>query len=218
MFRKIILASLLSSSFSYAQQITVEKVKGNKAVVEFSGVALSPGRTYAIGGSASEGAVGGSRTRIVGGSFDLQFYEYSSSTNGGDTAKDNMLSLIGRYGWNFETFEVGMLAGYLDTESPSSKFASVKFGLFGDYNLTPNRPGTMSIYGVGGEGSYTSITSSGGGSMMGVFAGVFAKWFVFGPSTALRVDAGYNYEKGNYTLYSTATQGFNIRGGISTYF
>lgn len=218
MFRMIILPVLMSSSVVFAQQMTVEKVKGNKAIVEFSGTTLSAGRTYSIGGNTSDGAVGGSRARIIGGSIAMEFLEYSSSTNGSSAIKDNLISLIARYGWNFETFEAGILGGYTDTDRPGTKYSAVKIGAFGDYNLTPNRPGTSNIYGVSGEGGYSSITSTGGGSILDMFLSGFAKWFVFGPSTALRFDLGYSYEKGTFTSYSTVSQGFALRGGIATYF
>lgn len=223
MLRIIVLASFFIgsclASLAFGQQIRVEKVKGNKAVVEFSGTALSPGRSYSLKGTSEDGDDGGGeRSHVVGGSFDFQFYEYSSSAASGSSMKDNLIGIVARFGWNFEKYEFGPIAGYTNTESYGSSFSSVKFGAFGDYNLTPNRPGENSIYGAAAEGSYTSITSSNGGSMIGFFASGFAKWFVFGPSTALRVDLGYNYEKGSFTSYSSTTQGFAVRGGLATYF
>lgn len=220
LFRMIILASVLTSSMAMAQQFKVEKVKGNKAVIEFSGANLSPGRTYAIGGASSEDDSGGSGDRkyVIGGSFDLQFLTYSSSALAGTSSKDNLMGLLGRFGWNLENYEVGIIAGYTNSETSTTNSAAIKAGAFFDYNLTPNRPGENSIYGASAEGSYTSITSSTGGSILGLFVSGFAKWFVFGPSTALRVDAGYSYDKGSYTSYSTTTQGLAVRGGLSTYF
>jgi hypothetical protein len=204
-----------------AQQFKVEKVKGNKAVIEFSGGNLAAGRNYSFGGSSSAengGATGGARRYVVGGNFDLQYLTYTSSALAGTSSKDNLMGFLSRFGWNFESYELGFILGYTNTETASSSYSLIKGGTFFDYNLTANRAGETSVYGAGAEASYGSITSSAGGSVLGVYASAFAKWFIFGPSTALRVDLGYSYDKGTYTSYSTTSQGMAVRGGLSTYF
>jgi hypothetical protein len=204
-----------------AQQFKVEKVKGNKAVIEFSGAGLSAGRNYSFGGSSSSedgAATGGARRYVVGGNFDLQYLTYTSTALAGASSKDNLIGLLGRFGWNFEGYEFGFIMGYTNTETSSSNYSLIKAGGFFDYNLTANRAGENSVYGASAEASYGSITSSAGGSVLGVYASMFAKWFVFGPSTALRMDLGYSYDKGTFTSYSTTSQGLAVRGGLATYF
>jgi len=220
-FLRVFLMSAMTAPMAMAQQFKVEKVKGNKAVIEFSGGNLSAGRNYSFGGSSSEGdggATGGARRYVIGGNFDLQYLTYSSTALAGTATKDNLIGLLGRFGWNFESSEIGFILGYANTETSTTSYSLIKAGGFYDYNLTQNRAGKNSVYGVGAEASYGSITSAAGGSVLGVYASAFAKWFVFGPSTALRVDLGYSYDKGTYTSYSTTTQGLAVRGGLATYF
>lgn len=220
----LLTVSIFNSFFSFstaeAQQFKVEKVKGNKAVIEYSGTTLSPGGTYAIGGAQDEeGAISaGHRKYIIGGSVSLEFFTDSSSLASSTSTKDNEMEFLGRFGWNLENYELGFIFGYTSNETDSSAYSAISGGGFFDYNFTPNRPGTSSILGLAAESTYTSITSSTGGSGMGVTVSGFMKWFTLGPSTALRLDAGYFYGKSDFNTYTTTTQGFDVRGGLVSYF
>lgn len=221
MFKTLILASLLISSTSLAQQFKVERVKGNKAVIEYSG-RLVPGQSYTVGNEDQEvSGSGGERIYVVGGSFNMRSLTQNNS-NLNVTAKDNVMELIARFGWNLGHFEVGPIAGYtnIDSEIKNQNFSTFSFGAFADYNLTPNIAGETFLFGVGGEGTYSSISAASGTSStaMGGFVSGFGKWFIFGPSTALRLDAGYLYEKASGNNVTLTLQGFNIRAGLATYF
>lgn len=221
MFKTLILASLLISSTCLAQQFKVERVKGNKAVIEYSG-RLIPGQSYSVTGGEEESSDSGSERRyVIGGSFDMRNLTQNNSVLN-TSAKDNAMGLTGRFGWNLGHFEIGPIVGYtnIDSEVRGQNFSMFSFGAFADYNLTPNIAGESFIFGASGEGSYGSISASSGtsSSVMSGFVSGFGKWFVFGPSTALRLDAGYLYEKTSSNNVTLTSQGFNIRGGLATYF
>ena len=73
MKKLIILALVLVSQTAFAQQIRVQKIKGNKAIVEFSSD-LAPGRTYSVGGGSS----GNITAFFLGGS--MKWFGLTNST------------------------------------------------------------------------------------------------------------------------------------------
>lgn len=222
MFRVFFLASLLISSAAQAQQFKVEKVKGNKAVIEFLGPPLFQGRTYSVGSALNESTEGSVRRYVLGGSLDFHNITRKYSNLSG-VEKDNVLHVTARFGWNLGSFEVGPLVGYTNSDSfrnLPSKYTLISFGAFTDYNLTPNTLEAGSLYGVGGELSYghQSLENNNSVSVLSLFASGFGKWFVFGPSTALRLDLGYSYQTESGGTTTATSQGFAFRGGVVTYF
>lgn len=213
-----LLASLLISSVSFAQQIRVLKVKGNKAMVEFSGATLSPGKAYNLGGGSSS-----SRARVASGSFIFHSgTDSATGTTGSTSASSSELNLVARYGWNMEQYEAGPILLYrnVDSNYQSVHYTSIGVGGFFDYNFTPNRMSESTIWAVTGEGTYGTFTpkSGSGGNSMGLFAGGTLKWFGLTSSTALRADLGYDYQKITVGSSSINASGFTLRTGIATYF
>lgn len=221
MKKLIILASVLMSQTAFAQQIRVQKVKGNKAIVEFSGD-LAPGRTYNLGGSSSSSAntSGSGRSYVIGGSFS--YFSGTDSTSVSSISASNStssLNLTARFGWNFETYELGPLFSYQSTSAGSQTTSATSFGGFADYNLSPNRSGETTIFAGTGELTYGNLSqSSTSGSLMGFFLGGSVKWFGLTNSTALRADLGYDYRKTTIGSANVTTSGVALRAGISTYF
>jgi hypothetical protein len=226
----VLLASLLMSSVGLAQQFTVQKVKGNKAVIEFSGVSLSQGRTYGIGGGSSSisgGGVSGTREHIIGGSFGFRSGTVTTSINSGAasaslSSSSSDMNLLARYGWNLENYEAGPILLYrsVDSDYQALHYSSVGVGGFFDYNFGANRSGESTVYSATIEGSYGTYSpkSGTGGNIIGAFLGLSAKWFGLSNTTAIRGDLGYDYQKITISSSSITSTGFAFRVGISNYF
>lgn len=216
----LVLSILSFSSASFAQKIKVRKVKGNQAVIEFSGGSLQPGGVYELAndeyseGSSSGGA--GSRKYVV--SLSASLTNSKADSSGSENETD--LSLIGRFGWNFGNIEVGPLASYISDQSGSITTKTYTFGAFGDYNMIANTPGETFIYGVGGTGSMGQIDNGTTSKidLMTFFVAPFAKWFPTGSSVGFRVDAGYIYQKKSGGLGDQTVTGLQLQAGIIAYF
>ncbi|HEY8269472.1 MAG TPA: hypothetical protein VIG33_01180 [Pseudobdellovibrionaceae bacterium] len=224
MIKFTFLASLVISINAQAQQqIHVEKIKGNRAVVEFSG-SLIPGKTYSLSINKTEPpeeTAGGKRQYIIGGSLGFNSTSYTvPSLN--TTLKNSDINVFIRFGWNKESFEFGPIFGYknIDSDYTDRHYSSFSGGAFADYNLTANRLGETKIFGITSEGIVGSLTpkTGDGGSTLEFFGGGFFKWFGITDSTALRFDMGYSYIKTTAGASSDTLQGLVLRGGIATYF
>lgn len=221
------LASLLISSTSFAQQIYVQKIKGNKAIIEVSGGTLSAGKSYNLGGGSSttsnSAGGGGTRDHVVGGSFTFRSGTDATSAAGASTStKSSDMNLQTRFGWNSGDMEYGPILNYrsVDSDFQGYHYSSLGAGGFFDYNFTPNLSGVSTIFAVTAEGTYGNYapkTGSGGNSMT-AFLGGSLKWFGFTGSTALRADLGYDYQKITVGSASITSSGFAVRAGIATYF
>ncbi|MGZ3744977.1 MAG: hypothetical protein ACXWRE_07700 [Pseudobdellovibrionaceae bacterium] len=201
----------------------MEKIKGNRAVVEFSGN-LAPGKSYSISdnnpGQAGESPTG-IRQYSIGTTFGFISTSYSvPSLN--TSLKNSDMSFSARFGWNRGSFELGPILGYknIDSDYADQHYSSFTGGIFVDSNFTANLPGEKKIYGLTGEAIAGSLTpkTGDGGSTMEFFAGVFIKWFGITDCTALRADLGYDYIKTTAGASSNTQQGLVLRGGIATYF
>lgn len=203
---------------SQAQKIKVRRVKGNQAVVEFSGAPLQPGQAYElVQDEFSEGSSSASNRRYVV-SLDFSLTSLKSDAPGSDSDTD--MSLSGRFGWNFGQFEIGPLASYASNSTGNVTINVLKAGGWGDFNLIPNIPGEVFVFGVGGYGAFGQ--SDGGGaslSLMEFGVGPFAKWFPLGSDFGFRIDAGYMYQRqsGGTTGEVTIT-GFASTVGLLVYF
>ncbi len=231
MKKAFLLASLLMSSTALGQQITVQKIKGNKAIVEFSGGILSQGRTYNIDGGSSRssggGGASGTRDHIIGGSFGFRSGTDTTSINTGTTSASissgsSDMNLLARFGWNLGHYEAGPLLIYrsVDSDYQALHYSSVGVGGFFDYNFGPNRSGESTIYAATVEGSYGTYSpkSGTGGNVIGLFAGLSAKWFGLSNTMALRGDLGYDYDKITISSSSITSTGLALRVGLSNYF
>jgi hypothetical protein len=230
----LVILSLLIGGQSFAQQIFVEKVKGTKAIVEITNGALETGKSYSIDSKSatdSEGGVHGPRRYLFGASLAMNNLTATTKTTGAETttAKNNSTILTSVFGWNKETYEIGPTFSFGSTSDDSASTTRFSVGLFFDYNFTPNRAGTPSLWGAGIQASYGSasttestLSSKTASSIMSLYPSVFYKWFPFA-ATGFRADLGYSYEKENRTSDSApnsevTTQGLSVRGGVVTYF
>lgn len=223
----LFLASLLISSLSFAQQIHVQKVKGNKAIVEVTGGNLAPGRTYNLGGGSAGGSGGGSRQYVVSGSFTFRSGTDTTSVTVNSvtsttTGSGNDMNLLARFGWNNGDTEYGPIVSYrnADSDFQGLHYSSIGAGGFFDYNFTPNRLNETTVFAVTGEGTYGTYSpkTGSGGNTMNFFAGGSVKWFGITSSTAVRADLGYDYTKITVGSSSITSAGFVLRAGIATYF
>jgi hypothetical protein len=219
--KKILIALVLLtfSTSALAQKIKVRRVKGNQAVVDFGGAPLQPGQVYELMaqddfGDAATGSHG--RDHILG--LNFSFSSTKSDANGANNVTD--ISLSTRFGWNLGTFELGPVFTYRANDESSLNNTSLKAGIFGDFNIIPNIPGEIFIYGVGGylvlgtrdngAGTKSNITE--------VFAGPFVKWFFGGSAYAIRFDGGYQMQKLSQDSGDTTISGLGMTAGIQAYF
>lgn len=204
------------SSWCFAQKIKVQKVKGNQAIVEFSGGTLQSGQVYELTSEDfSESAPSPSRKYLV--NLDMSLFNTKSDAVGAKSETSYVFS--GKLGWNLGSIEVGPSAAYSHS-SGSVTMSNFSVGGFADYNLIANTPGEIFIYGVGGTSSFGQLDAD-GRTMDILYASVgpFVKWFPTGGSNGFRVDAGYSYQKtSGGTTGDTTTTGLGITVGVSSYF
>jgi hypothetical protein len=216
----VVLVLLLSLSplASSAQKVKVEKIKGNKAVVVFSGATPEVGRTYNLEGRTSAASLKSqnlSRGNLIGFSASMSNQTVTSSS----TSTSSIIALTGRYGWNLGKTEYGILG-----ELANASYSSVTTSTFGgggyfDYNFAPNVIGEAMVFGVGIQ---AKILSSNNGvktySSWAMFPAGFLKWFVLSPTTCLRIDGGFNYRNDMTEPKATTTTGLLVQGGFDFYF
>lgn len=200
------------TSPSWAQKIHVTKVKGNQAVVEFSGGRLQPGQTYEINSEDLSETTSSARNHLV--AVGMTFLNTKSDATG--ATSDTELSLSGKFGWNRGSVEFGPQASYASQGNGSVTATVLKIGAFGDYNVLANVPGEAFIYGLGGSFDLGQLDSGAGTKtdLMGFLVGPFAKWFPTGSPVGFRLDGGYIYQKasGGATSDRTVT---GLSGNIS---
>lgn len=172
---------------TYAQKIKVRRVKGNQAIVEIQSGHLRNGQTYEVGRDLyTDGAFSPeSRLHVFGVAFALSSTK-SSSQN------ENLTSMEGklRYGWNKGQMEYGVL-GSFRYQSEANGTQTFKGGGFFDFNLLPNIPGEIFIYGLGAQalfGQHEANNSS--FNLFDIYGTGFIKWFPKGGTVGVRMDAG----------------------------
>lgn len=215
----ILLAVLTFSSSVFAQKIKVRRVKGNQAVVEFGGAPMQPGQVYELMAQDDFGEAGtssGSRNYVLG----LNFSFTSSKSDAAGAANVTDISLTSRFGWNLGSFEVGPVLSYRANDENSFNNTIIKGGVFGDFNVIPNIPGEIFIYGVGGYLAAGQRDNGAGtkGSITEIFAGPFVKWFFGGSTYAFRFDGGYQFQKIASNSSDVTLTGLGMTAGIQAYF
>ena len=219
MTKKFILMTILLtlSSQAFAQKIKVRRVKGNQAVVEFSGGSLQQGQAYElVQDEFSEGSSSASHRRYL---VNLNFSLENTKSDASGAQNETDLSLSGRFGWNFGQFEFGPMLSYSSDMTGSITLNTLIAGGFADFNLIPNAPGEIFIYGIGGtagagqrEGSGSTI------SLMSFTVMPFVKWFPTGGDLGFRIDAGYAYQKLGASGGDVTVTGIVATAGIIGYF
>lgn len=216
----ILLVALLTfSSSAFAQKIKVRRVKGNQAVVEFGGAPLQPGQVYELMaqddfGDASPST--GGRNYVLG--LNFSFSSSKSDAAGANNVTD--ISLSTRFGWNLGSFELGPVLSYRANDESSFNNTVIKAGVFGDFNVIPNIPGEVFIYGVGSYFVFGQRDNGAGtkGDIMEIFAGPFVKWFFGGSNYAIRFDGGYQFQKISSSSGDVTLTGLGMTAGIQAYF
>ena len=219
--KKIVIALVLLtfSSSVFAQKIKVRRVKGNQAVVDFGGAPLQAGQVYELMaqddfGDASTGSHG--RDHVLG--LNFSFSSSKSDAAGSNNITD--ISLSTRFGWNLGTFELGPVFTYRSNDESSLTQTSLKAGMFGDFNIIPNIPGEIFLYGLGGYLVLGSRDNGAGtkSTITEIFAGPFVKWFFGGSAYAIRFDGGYQMQKLSQDSGDITISGLGMTAGIQAYF
>ncbi|WP_413942890.1 hypothetical protein [Bdellovibrio sp. HCB-162] len=213
------LTVLTFSSASFAQKIKVRRVKGNQAVIEFSGGSLQSGQVYELAPDefADSSVSTTSRKYVIALSASLM----NTKSDAAGAQNETDLSLTGKFGWNFGSYEFGPLLTYASDQVGSITTTSYKVGGFADYNLISNTPGEAFLYGIGGTASIGQIDGGSGSKrdLMDFFVGPFVKWFPTGSNVGFRLDVGYIYQKQSGGVGSEATiSGLASAVGILAYF
>ncbi|WP_253715977.1 hypothetical protein [Bdellovibrio bacteriovorus] len=209
------------SSEAFAQKIKVRRVKGNQAVVEFSGGALQQGQAYELVqdefSEAGASSSGSSRRRYL---VNVNFSMSAMKSDAAGTESETDMSLGARFGWNFGQFEMGPLFSYSSDSTGKVTVNVLKAGGWADFNLIPNIPGEIFVFGVGGFGAFGQ--SEGGGSSLTIMefgGGPFIKWFPLATDVGFRADVGYGYQKqSGGTSGDVTITGLTSNAGLIAYF
>lgn len=209
------------SSEAWAQKIKVRRVKGNQAVVEFSGGTLKQGQAYELVHdefAEADSSAGGSSNRKYMVNVSFAMSAMKSDAAGSESETD--MSLAARFGWNFEQFEIGPWFSYNSDSTGKVTVNVMKAGGWADFNLIPNIPGEIFVFGVGGYGAFGQ--SEGGTASLSILefgGGPFVKWFPFATDVGLRADVGYGYQKQSGGTSGDATiTGLTSTAGVIAYF
>lgn len=219
----LIIATLLSLTVpSYAQKIKVKRVKGNQAVVEFSGGTLENGRVYELNADEFGGTttlpsdLSASRKYSISVGFRLS----NSKSDATGAQNETDIQMSGRFGWNTGTIEFGPLGTYSYDQAGNITSTAFTVGGFADYNIIPNIPGEIFLYGLGGQGSFGQADNGAGTKqdLISVFVGPNVKWFPSGREFALRFDGGYEYKKLSSGNADATVTGLGLNVELMAYF
>ena len=208
---------IIGSSSAFAQKIKVRKVKGNTAIVE-STSPLAPGAVYDLISQDQFGEDSGPATRKHFVGVNLVFANTKSDAPNSTNATS--MNLLGRFGWNRGTWEVGPLVQMVMTHANDVTATTWKVGGFADYNLSQNITGEAFIYGMTGWGAFGNEDRGNGTKMdlVDVFGGGFVKWFPNSGSACFRIDFGYIYERQTVTGGYYSDTGLTGSAGILLYY
>lgn len=219
-FILVIMALSIFAPETFAQTIKVRRVKGNQAVVEFSGSPLRAGQTYDLGSSGDLVPSSGETARhyVVGLDFNLA----NTKSNVANSGSQTLIDINARMGWNLGTFELGPTFSYVSepgiNDSTNTTFS---LGGFVDYNIITNIPGEPFIYGLGAQGFFGQTeagSTSTKNDVFSVLTGPFVKWLPTGGPVGFRVDGTYVYQRTSSSGGDVATTGFSLFGGLLVYF
>ena len=194
---------------------TIKRIKGHQALVTIQGENLEAGKTYSFASGAQKGFF---RDHFI--SLSAVTFSSLSQSISGTSSSVMRLNFLGSFGWNKGQWEYGPILGFGSSGTSASTSTSYTLGGRGDYNFAPNTLDTSYLLGVGLQATSeraTSPTSSTAQTETAMSLLFFWKWFVFSPSTCLRIDAGYQYSKYTGTTDLTET-GLALSGGFGVYF
>ncbi len=204
------------ASSTFATQITVKKVKGRQAIVE-SNVPLDEGQTYELQKDQIAIDVNFSPKQQRRNSLQLGG-ELQSMT--GSSTQDNRMSLAARYGWNFETYEMGPMLTYQSIDLGAGTDSEFLAGGYFDYNLQKNKSQQTFLWGptVSAELGAKQFKSGSTANILNLDPGGFLSWFFANSSAALRIEAVYHYQKISTTTTEATLSGFKAKTFLVFYF
>ena len=211
---------MFSTFAAIADKITVKKVKGNSAVVEFD-TPLEEGKTYELATTPISDNVDYKSNKLKDRKNSFSFGTSFESVRS-DLSQNTALNLQFRYGWNFANLEVGGVGTFTSSDQGAGTTSSVLAGGYFDYNLVPNRDPKEMVYGpfillVAGSTQYPSSTG-GSTSKIETNAGGFLTYFLGTTTTAIRGELFYDYQQINTTAQQNSVAGGGFRGLLVFYF
>lgn len=199
-----------------AERAVVQQMKGKRAILQFEkDIPFSVGqRVYLNSEDGSEIGVRKELRNPLERKNSINFSAELSSTDTSPTATTTY-AISARYGWNMSKYEYGPLGTFTYAKA-SSELSRYELGGFFDFNVIPNNPGEDFIWGGYGEGTIGNSKVANTNKSLTVFTGgAFAKWFIFSPMLAFRINAFFSNEKQANTDARNTT-GFEF--GLSHYF
>lgn len=212
----ILIFALTSSQALQASSITVKKAKGKQAIVESSAV-LEEGQTYELQSDVIAIDAYSTKSQSRRNSFQIGA-QFQSST--GSSAQENRISVDGRYGWNFEIFEVGPTLSFNSVDLGAGAESDFFAGGYADYNVQKNRAPVEFIFGptVSMEFGSKQLKSGGSASLFNANIGGFLTWYLNQSTVALRTEAGFQSRKIATTTTDSTLTGFSSKLFLVFYF
>lgn len=208
--------SLIWTSMASAQKIRVLKIKGNQAMVEFSGGSLKQGNAYELSTESFFEASSSPRNYVIHLNFNLN----TLNSDAAEASSETDFNVVTQAGWNKGLYEFGPLLSFSSSGDNANTTTSLQLGVFGDLNLLPNLPGELFVYGVGGSFRMGQVDTGAGAKSdtLGFFIGPFAKWFPTGAPVGFRADVGYAFQRISSGAGDTTATGLSATAGIIGYF
>jgi hypothetical protein len=183
-----------ASSAAFAYTGTVQKIKGTRAIVDFERNAkLHEGDMVSTdsdgGGSSRTSGKFQNRDYSIGYGFSYSNMAYSESTKGTQT----IINTTVQFGFSFSSFEVGPVVSYFNSQNSQSSGGTTitSYGVYGQYNLVPNKAGAVWVPFVGAK--YLSTAQTGNTSITDTYMGanVGIEWFPIGNNVCLQAAFAY---------------------------
>lgn len=217
----IFVLSLMAAATAQAEKVKVKKVKGNSAVIETTSP-LEEGQTYELVQENVAQEVDYKGVAMKSRSNSLTFgtsFEYIKS----DLLQSTDFRFQARYGWNFSSLEVGLLAELHNADLGAGSTTTFLGGGYFDYNIVSNRDPRDLVYGpfvlvATGSTQYPSSATGGSSTKLVANLGGFITYFMGNSSTALRFEGFYNYQQINTTAVQNAVSGAGLRGLLVFYY
>lgn len=221
MNKSLWLSLVFVASPAFAQKFQVKKVKGTQAIIEVTEGAVVSGKTYdlAAGGDGTDLEFTASSTGKRANFIEFAATVSSIKSDTGGTT--NIYGASGLYGWNTGMTEWGVGGSFQSRDTGAG--AEMSYGVLGkfDFNLTPNKPGVLMLYGAGVKGGYAITNPPGGGTAtntMSAYPSVFLKYFPLKNTACLRTDLGYSYAQASTSGTKSTLSGFAVAAGFEIYF
>jgi hypothetical protein len=221
----------------FANTITIGKIKGHRAIVDFTGN-LKTGQVYELDTNGNAPAAPESvaqkppepqvqcpnpgapppQSREHLFAMTAAMSSLLASTSGSKTVTSIMFG--GRYGWNYGDHEYGPQGSYSSyDDGAGTTTTSIAAGGFYDWNFTSNKDPLNSIFGFGitADIGNQNISSS-SASTITVYPSGFMKVFFLGNTVAGRAELGYQVKEASVGNQTITYSGIDMRFGFVAYF